>query len=511
MGVLSLQCSISGLAAAGGQIFVLCRVGSLGSIVRLSVHPLLVKLKSSPFPNIRHFVGNLSAASSRSSSREALDQLHTHTVQFEGRSSPKPELHGQKEEKVSPDGGDAVARFEEQPKPPVDQEVAERLKPLEGQVEKEELKQPGVEGVADKLQPLEREGDMVGRSSGRTCGGDVEDKTVSPDGERVIEAVEKDDIVRKEMCVDQEGVVEGGDDVRAHVGEKQAEEEEEEEEQVKKEGTGESGVLEETKTDEVNKETDMAGVETTTGLSKEQVKKKGTGESGILEETKTDEVNKETDMAVVETTAGLSKEKGETDELNVGTSQELSKQSNVFTTDSPAEISGSVKPPHNDIKTSPSKELESERESSSIPDNSKGKSIIPTLALVHGITHVKADLKEIKGALKLGKLTEFISQATFHSPILQHKTNQITFSIESNEVVKLPGNPMSDDKEDIPTPVVVDPEEQQRWLRMAETAERDDDVVVATKSPSKVRKTRKRRTKKSSKHSSATSEFHVCS
>lgn len=464
MGILSLQCLISGVAAASGQIFVLCRVGSSGSIVRLFVHPSLVKLKSSPFLNIHHFVGNLSAASSRSSSREALDQLHTHTVQFEGRSSPKPELHGQEEEKVFP-------KFEEQPKTPVDQGETEKLRPLEKrQVEKQEIKQPEVEGVADKLKLLGGDRETVGGASGRTCDSDVGvDKRVSPDDERVSEAVEKDDVVREEMCVDQEGVVKGGADVHVRVGEKQAEEEEE-----------------------------------------GQVKKEGAGESGVLEETKIDEVNKETDMAAVETTTKLSKEEGKTDELNVdSTSQESSKDDNAFTTDSSAEISSVVKSPHNNTKTSPTNELESERDSSSILDNSKGKSIIPTLALVHGITSVKADLKEIKGALKLGKLTEFISQATSHSPILQHKTDHpTTFSVGSNEViVKLPGNPTSDDKEDIPTPVVIDPEEQQRWLRMAETAERDEDVVVATKSPSKVRKTRKRKTKKSSKHSSATSEL----
>ena len=466
MGVLSLQSSISGLAAAGGQIFVLCRVGSSGSIARLSVHPSLVKLKSSPFLNVRYFVGNLSAASSRSSSREALDQLHTHTVQFEGRSSPKPELRGQKEERLSP--GDAVARFEEQPKTPVDQGETEKLRTLEGQTEKQELQQPEAEGVADKFKTFGRGEETVERATGGRCGGDVGvDKT------QVNEAVEKDDIV-EEMCVDQEGVVKCGADVHNNIGEKQAEEEEEEEQEG-------------------------------------QVKKEGTGESGLLEETKIDEVTEETDMAAVETSTKLSIEESESDQLNIGTSQESSKQSNVFTTDSSSEISSSVKSPHNDTKTSPSEELETERDSNSIPDNSKGKSIIPTLALVHGITHVKADLKEIKDALKLGKLTEFISQATSHSPILQHKTDHTTtFSVGSNEVVKLPGNPMSDDKEDIPTPVVVDPEEQQRWLRMAEMAERDEDVVVATKSPSKVRKTRKRKTKKSSKHSSATSEFHVC-
>ena len=455
MGILSLRCSISGLAAAAGQIFVLCQAGSSRPIVRLSILPSLVKLKSSPFLNVRQFVGNLSAASSRSSSREALDQLHTHAVKIEEQSSPKPELSGQNEENLSVDRGDAVARVEEQPKLPVGQEEREKLRPLES------------EGVA---KPSGRVRETVGEPSGRTCSDDVHvevDETGSAISEGTTDAVGKDDVLRKDMCTDQERVVEDITGVHVCVDEKQAEEEEEDEGKVKKEVTGESGTLEETKIDEANKATDVAAVETTK----------------------------------------LIKEEGETDELNIGTSQDSSEPGNVFTTDSLVETGNSVKSAHNDTKTSRSRESETERDSSSISDNSKGKPIIPTLALFHGISHVKADLKEIKGALKLGKLTEIISQATSNSPILQHKTDHISFSVGSNEVVKLSGNPMSDDKVDLPTPVVIDPEEQQRRLRMAEMAEQDETVVVATKSPSKVRKTRKRKTKKSSKHSSATSEF----
>jgi hypothetical protein len=432
IGVLSLQCSISALATSGGHIFLMCQATNSRKIIKLSIHPSLVKLRSTQFLNAGRFAGNLSAASSRAGSREALDQIHIDKdSKSEGRISPRPpNLAGkQNEERIPTEEGEMAAKIEE----------------------KLSLKESdGVKDISD-VKVIKSDSPMVeGRS----------------------EDVEKDGVTGKEMTKD-------------------------------------CGVP----------------VEETAALVERLEENEKLQSGGILEEesleakwlTGTDASQTESERAAAKTTPS--------DESRVAEQPENTRVVDTTTVDSVvhASVDNSNNLPKADGKPATKKELESEKESSSIPEQSKGgKSIIPTLALVQGISHVKADLKEITGVLKLGKLTEFISQATHHSPTLQRKSEQHSTYFASSDTVRLSTDTSSSANQEVravPTTVAppttialptVDPEEQRRRLRMAEMVERDRDdenIVVATKSQSKARKTRKRRTKKSSKHSSAASEW----
>ena len=422
IGVLSLQYSIVGLAISGGHIFLMYQATNLRKIIKLSIHPSLVKLRSTPFLNAGRFAGNLSAASSRAGSREGLDQIHIDkdSKSEETTSPQKLNLAGkQKEERILTEEGEKVAKVEE--KPPT-----------------ESLREADCEKDSSEVEPVKPDPPvMEGRS----------------------EEVKKDGVTGKEMTKARGVPIK---ETAAMV------------ERVE-ENESQSGVLE-----------------------KESLEAKHLTDVDVSQ-------TESSEQAAVITTPGDESE---------GTEQP-EKTGAVVTTEV-----DSVVPTDNsdkaDGQSSPTtkKELELEKDSSSIPEQSRGsKSILPTLALVQGISHVKADLKEIKGALKLGKLTEFISQATHHSPTLQRKSDQHSTYSASNDVVRLSTDtPSSANQEvratpDTVAPPTVDPEEQRRRLRMAEMVEQnDEDVVVATKSQTKARKSRKRRTKRSSKHSSATSE-----
>ena len=423
IGVLSLQCSISGLAASGGHIFLLCQAANSRKIIKLSIHPSLVKLRSTPVLNAGRFAGNLSAASSRAGSREALDQLHVDKdSKNDGRISPKPNHAGkQREERMPAEEGEKAAKIEDKLPPEASRET-------DGEKDSDEVDaSPMVEG---KSEDVEKDG-ATGKEMIKDCGGGIPVEEAAA----LVEKVEENEF----------------------------------------QSTG--GILEKERSLEAKWLRDVDDSQTE---SEPQAAAKTTRE----DESRVAELPEKT--GDVDTTT-------------------------VVSTDI-----NSNKLPETDGKTSPTtkKELESEKESSSVPEQPRGgKSIIPTLALAQGINHVKADLKEIKGALKLGKLTEFISH---HSPTLQRKSDQHSTYSVSNDVVRLSTNtPSSANKEVEATPTTVapptvDPEEQQRRLRMAEmVVERDldeEDVVVATNRQTKARKTRKRRTKKSSKHSSAASE-----
>ena len=423
IGVLSLQCSISALATSGGHIFLMCQATNSRKIVKLSIHPSLVKLRSTPFLNAGRFTGNLSAASSRTGSREVLDQILTDKEsKNEDRISPKPpSLTGKQKEEGPTEEGEIAAKVEKRP-------PTEILRDEKDSSEVEVIK-PDSAMVEEKSEDVQKDGVDCGVPVGETAA--------------LVERQEENEKVQS-----------GG---------------------VLKEESLEAKLL--TDIDVIRTESERAAAKTTPS-----------GESRVAEQPE--------NTGVVDTTT--------VDSIHVDNSSEL---------------------PKVDGKTSPAatkKELELEKDSSSVPEQSRGgKSIIPTLALAQGISHVKADLKEITGALKLGKLTEFISQATHHSPTLQRKSEQhSTYSASSDTVRLSTDTPSSANQEvrAVPTtvappttiaPPTVDPEEQRRRLRLAEMVERDRDdenIVVATKSQTKTRKTRKRRTKKSSKHSSAASE-----
>lgn len=417
IGVLSLQGSISGLATSGGHIFL---ATNSRKIVKLSIHPSLLKLRSTPFLNAGRFAGNLSAASLRAGSREALDQIHIEKdSKNDGITSPKLDFAGKEKEERAPAGGGEIAA-----------KVEDEL-PTEPQRETDEDKNSGEVEVV---------------------------KPDSPTVEGKSDDVEKDGVTGIEVTTDH-GVP---------IGETAALTERLEENEIQ--------------------------------MEKESLEAKRLTDDDIGQT--------ESELGAVKTTPGY--------ESRV--TEQLEKAAVVDTTTVDSVVSADSTLPEADGKTSPGpkKEMEPEKESSSIPEQSRGvKSIIPTLALAQGISHVKADLKEIKGALKLGKLTEFIAQATHHSPTLQRKSDQHSAYSVSNDAVRISSNtPSSADQEVQATPTTVapptvDPEEQQRRLRMTEMVERDlddEDIVVATKSQTKVRKTRKRRTKKSSKHSSAASK-----
>ena len=422
IGVLSLQCSISALATSSGHIFLICQPATNSrKIIKLSIHPSLVKLRSTPFLNAGRFAGNLSAASSRAGSREALDQIHVDKDgKSEGRISPKPpNLAGkQKEERVPTKEGETAAKVEKRP-------PTEILRETDGEKDSNDVEviKPESLTVEGKSEDVEKDGVDCGVPVGETAA--------------LVERQEENEKVQIEGVLEEESL--------------------------------ETKLL--TDIDVIQTESERAAAKTTPS-----------DESRVAEQPET--------TGVVDTT----------------------------TVDSVV--------PKVDGKTSPAatkRELESEKDSSSVPEQSRGgKSIIPTLApLAQGISHVKADLKEITGALKLGKLTEFISQATHHSPTLQRKSEQHSTYSTSSDTVKLTTDTPSSANQEVravpttvapPTtiaPPTVDPEEQRRRLRLAEMVERDlddENIVVATKSPTKARKTRKRRTKKSSKHSSAASE-----
>ena len=403
------------LATSGGHLFVLCNPGSSRSIIKLSLHPSFVKLKSAAFLKVSSFVGNLSTTSSRSSSRDALDQLHI-TEKSEVQVSPK------KEKKVLTDGGGG--------------EVKEGT------------------AIEDKRKPVEELAAEV--EGGETLNRDVVRKQspVVPD-----ETVETDGVGSK----DSQGEVETA---------------------VVEDRAGDQDRKVETK--ELNDDTNLQG------------------------EAENDHFTRETDL--VAAAVKQDNVESETEKQVIDTPQESAQVDSLLPEPRVSDETSTNKSTQAEIDASPTikKELESEKESGSIPEHSRGKSLIPTLALVQGISHVKADLKEIKGALKLDKLTEFISQATSHSPTPTRKSEHVSFSVSSNEVVRLPGDGLPGDKDVPPTPTIaptsIDPEEQRRRLRMAEMVEQDEDIVVASKSPSKPKKSRKRKTKKSSKHSSAASE-----
>ena len=428
IGVLSLQCSISCLTTSGGHVFLMCQATNSRKIIKLSIHPSLVKLTSSPFLNVGRFAGNLSAASSRAGSHEGLDQIHIDkNSKNEGTiSPPRPNLAGKhKEERIL---SEEAARVEE--KLPT-----ESLREADGEKDAGEIK-------------------LV--------------KPDSPMMEERNEEVEKGGVTGKEMTKDRGVPIEETAALVERVAENESH----------------SGVLE-----------------------RESL------EAKCLTDVDVGQTESSEQVAAITTPGDKSKGTEQPERAGVVDTTEA---------DSVVPIDNSDKA---DGQSSPAKtkELESEKESSSSPEQTRGgKSIIPTLALAQGISHVKADLKEIKGALKLGKLTEFLSQATHHSPTLQRKSDQHSTYSASNDVVRLSTDTPSSANQEVratPTsvaPPIVDPEEQQRRLRMAETVERDDeDVVVATKSQTKAsqtkaRKTRKRRTKKSSKHSSAASECLTC-
>ena len=425
IGTLSLQCSISALAASGGHIFLIYQATTtLRKIVKLSIHPALVKLRSSPVLNAGRFAGNLSAASSRAGSREGLDLIQTD--KSEGRASPFLGRTGVKKGRIRTNEGDK-SHFEEKSTLVCRNNTCE-----------ESLRESGGEKDSRKVELP---------------------KTDSTVAEENSESVETGEVLSKGM-IDNRGVV--VEDMAASV-------ERRNEDEVKS-----------AKCDSEKKslEAERSTVVDVSQTESEQVAAKTTQgyESKIMEQAE-----KQTSVDAITV-------------IPTDNSSKLAK----------AEVS----------KESPTKkELEPEKDSSSISEHSRGKSIIPSQALAQGISHVKADLKEIKGALKLGKLTEFLSQAKHHSPTSQRKHEQHTTYSVSNDIVKLSTDGPSVDQDvqvtsptHVATPTV-DPEEQRRRLRMAEIVERDDeDVVVATKTQTKTRKTRKRKTKKSSKHSSAASE-----
>ena len=433
IGVLSLQCSILGLATSGGHIFLMCQATNSRKIIKLSIHPSLVKLRSNPLLNAGRFAGNLSAASSRAGSHEALDQIHIdRDGKNDGTASPKLRRAGREKEEraLTEEGQKAVQLTKVEEKPPAVSSSSSGP-----------CKESAREGKGEKDSNEVELVNVVGGSS---------------------EEVEKDGVTSKEMTKDRGVAVE---ETAALVErQKEAEENEVKSEEIEKESLEAKQLAD---VDISQTESEQVAVKTTPGDENNRTERED--KPGIVDTTTID-------LAVP-----------------TGNSEKLAKA---------------------DGQTSPmKKEPESEKESSSIPEQSRGKSIIPTLVLAHGISHVKADLKEIKGALKLGKLTEFISQATHHSPTLQRKSDQHTAYSVSSDVVRLSTDTQSSADQEIratPTtvaPLTVDPEEQQRRLRMAEMVEQDDeDIVVATKSQTKARKTRKRRTKKSSKHSSAASK-----
>ena len=380
-----------------------------------------MKLRSTPFLNAGRFAGNLSAASSRAGSREALDQIHVDKdSKIEGRISPKPpNLAGkQKEERVPTKEGETAAKVEKRLPTEVSRET-------DGEKDSNDVEviKPESLTVEGKSEDVEKDG--------VDCGVPVWETAA------LVERQEENEKVQIEGVLEEESL-----------------------------------------------------------------------ETKLL--TDIDVIRTESEQVAAKTTPS--------DESRVAEQPENTGVVDITTVDSVV--------PKVDGKTSPAatkKELESEKDSSSVSEQSRGgKSIIPTLApLAQGISHVKADLKEITGALKLGKLTEFISQATHHSPTLQRKSEQHSTYSASSDTVKLSTDtPLSANQEvrAVPTtvappttiaPPTVDPEEQRRRLRLAEMVERDlddENIVVATKSQTKARKTRKRRTKKSSKHSSAASE-----
>ena len=422
IGVLSLQCLISALATSSGHIFLICQATNSRKIVKLSIHPSLVKLRSTPFLNAGRFAGNLSAASSRAGSREVLDQIHVDKdSKNEGRISPKPpNLAGkQKEEGVPTKEGETAAKIEKRPPTEISRET-------DGEKDSNDVEviKPESLTVEGKSEDVEKDGVDCGVPVGETA--------------TLVERQEENEKVQIEGVLEEESL-----------------------------------------------------------------------ETKLL--TDIDVIRTESEQAAAKTTSS--------DESRVAEQPENTSVVDITTVDSVV--------PKVDGKTSPAatkKELELEKDSSSVPEQSRGgKSIIPTLApLAQGISYVKADLKEITGALKLGKLTEFISQATHNSPTLQRKSEQHSTYSASSDTVKLSTDTPSSANQEVravpttvapPTtiaPPTVDPEEQRRRLRLAEMVERDlddENIVVATKSQTKARKTRKRRTKKSSKHSSAASEF----
>ena len=395
----------------------MCQATNSSKIIKLSIHPSLVKLRSTPFLNAGRFAGNLSAASSRAGSREGLDQIHIDkdSKNKETTSSQKLNLAGkQKEERILTEEGEKVAKVDE--KPPT-----ESSREADDENDSSEVESPMMEGRSEE--------------------------------------VEKDDVTGKEMTKGHGVPVEKTAALVERV----------------EENESQSGVLE-----------------------KESLEAKHLTDVDVSQ-------TESSEQAAVITTPGDESKGTEQPEKTGGVVK--TEVDSVVPTDNSDKADGQSSP-------TTKKELEPEKDSSSIPEQSRGgKSILPNLALAQGISHVKADLKEIKGALKLGKLTEFISQAKHHSPTLQRKSDQHSTYSVSNDVVRLSTDTPSSANQEVqatPTtiaPPTVDPEEQRRRLRMAEIVERDDeDVVVATKSQTKARKNRKRRTKRSSKHSSAASE-----
>ena len=441
IGVLSLQYSISSLATSGGNIFLMCQATNSKKIIKLSIQPSLVKMKSSPFLNAGRFAGNLSAASSRANSREGLDQIHIDKDgKNDGTASPKLSRIGQKEERILTDEGDKavhIARVEENS--PADSsngcKESVRVIDCEKNGSKMETDSPVVEGSSGDVE----KDSVSGRETIKNHGLTVEETAALVQRQNEVEESE----VKNEECV----------------------------------------------------------------LEKESLEAKWLTDVDVGQTESEQAAAKATDNKVIEQPENPSVVDTIVPQLNTSSATLESVVDTTLSTDN----SGKLAEPER--QTSPTKkESESEKESGSTPEHSRGKSIIPTLVLAQGISHVKADLKEIKGALKLGKLTEFISQATHHSPTLQRKSDHHSTYSVSNDVVRLSTDPPSADQDVRATPTAValptvDPEEQRRRLRLAKMVEREDeDVVVATKSQTKARKTRKRRTKKSSKHSSATSE-----
>ena len=436
VGVLSLKSSISALATSHGHLFVLGRGGSSGAILRLSIHPSFVKTKPSPFLNVRRFVGNLSTASSRSNSREALDQLHV-TERSEGRLSPIMSKVRQKNDHPPADKRE-VSNGDEIKMKPSDSRVVTEKSSSDVKVE--------------NTTPHTSLPEVVGKAGEDVVkDGVASRKVVEKKVETVAEDAVGESTKESEKCEEDGG---------RHL------------------------------TEEV---VDVKSDETLHGGESDLVPKGGEQHNEVEDQPE--------------------KMDSDTTQLFPRPDSKLEGSSSIASSQSTTETALTSQP---ESESSANKELEAEKDSSSVSEPSKGKSLIPTLALVHGISHVKADLKEITGVLKLGKLTEFISQATSSSPTMQRKSEQTSFSVSSgsNEVVRLSTEPVSCDKDAPPlssaTPTVtIDPEEQKRRLRLAEMAEQEEDIVVVTKSPSKARKTRKRKTKKTSKHSSATSESQV--
>ena len=411
-------------------MFILCRTSSSKPIIKLSIHPSFTKLKSSPYLNVRRFVGTLSAGSSRSGSREALDQIHK-------------DKESKSEELLTPQQQSGQA------------EQKEEREFTEGKCETDEKLSGGHEGAARELK--EKDGDVKVH------------ETDSHTADETSEVVDSDGVSSKESVDDQEVMIEG----TADQVERQREEDKgcDERDQQKRE-----------------RESNVANGNTETPPP--------TADNNTFDSAHEYEM--------------VSKQSEREEKPILESRQESSQPGSVSlesTVDSFASTSESVEPAKAPLEESENKDLESEKESSSVPEHSRGKSIIPTAALAHGISHVKADLKEIKGALKLGKLTEFISQATSHSPILQRKSEQTSYSV-GGEVVRLSSEtPLDVCATPSVTSAPVDPEEEQRRVLMAKMVEQDEDIVVATKSQSRTKKTRKRKTRKTSKLSSATSKL----